>query len=419
MKKLSIIIMTFVLLFTAVACSSSASDNEAKGDADTFSDTEYNTGAYYEDTTAGGKSDGEIQDDYETKSNGELLFNTEYTVKDYCEGAIIVSKLDGKLYGLLDDRGKEILPLDYDSLSFVNKDKYIDGEENVLYLIAEREEYDIIFNVQGNEIFRSDKNLSIINFELDCDADGDSPYYFDFVAKTDTSPAKTTFYNKDGKVISEVSYSIAGSIMLSNKAFVTYNLEEFAIYNYNGDELQRIKKTVYYVCGTKSAYYLYLKDDYNDKSDKCEEVVLDADGNIVSRGGSFSSYDIGKKQNECRNEKEEADKKYNLYKSNDTWKLEDLKGNTLYEERYFDKVEFDNGENDCIGLVNGENTMCIIGKTGKMYVDFGTMEYVNKKILLISGEEKREVKEIFEGKESVIITIKSGTGYDIYYYNGN
>ena len=88
-----------------------------------------------------------------TGSKTGKLFTTEYDIEDYCENAIIVSKTDGKVYGLLDNKGKEILPLDYDDLDFVNKDEYVTSEHENLYLKAEREEFEMILVTDDGSIY--------------------------------------------------------------------------------------------------------------------------------------------------------------------------------------------------------------------------------------------------------------------------
>lgn len=68
----------------------------------------------------------------ETKTNNEnneenkidkLSFVTEYKIEDAKDGYFIVSKLDGKLYGLIDSKGKEVIPLEYDNINFPESKK--------------------------------------------------------------------------------------------------------------------------------------------------------------------------------------------------------------------------------------------------------------------------------------------------------
>ena len=90
-----------------------------------------------------------------------LLFSTEYEVQDYFNGYFIVSKLQGKLCGVIDDSGNEIIPLKYTSVVFENKKEVADGRNDELNFIAEDNGVKIHLNVNG-ELGGSCKIKSII-----------------------------------------------------------------------------------------------------------------------------------------------------------------------------------------------------------------------------------------------------------------
>lgn len=72
-------------------------------------------------------------------------FSTDYKVKDAKDGYFIVSKLDEKLYGLLDPTGDEVLPLEYDSISFPESEK-------AQAVIVKSEGKMGLYDYDGNEI---------------------------------------------------------------------------------------------------------------------------------------------------------------------------------------------------------------------------------------------------------------------------
>ena len=361
------------------------------------------------------------------------IFTTEYDIEDYCEDAIIVSKNDGKVYGLLDNNGKEILALDYDDIYFLNKDEYVNSEHTNLYLKAKREGDYTIFDISGNEILKTSDNISCLPFTLDSDSnDKDTPAFYEVVSN---SKRKYRFYNENLEPLSEVENhllnKIGDTIWLSNKCYIDWTFSDVTIYNYNGKELQHFDKGLLYKYESENAFFMYLSSEGEvpvntsilskvNPDDLLYEVILDADGNISSSGmitlGNYSKKYETNKQDSYKTNKN--NKPYNLYTTNGTYKLEDWDGNALYEERYFESLS-PSGENDCIALTNEDNQICIIGRNGIKYIDFGLLEYKEgdkDKIYMLSKNEKKEVKEIYEGKKSIIIPIKTENGFDIYYY---
>lgn len=352
----------------------------------------------------------------------EKLFTTEYDIEDYCENAIIVSKNDGKVYGLLDNNGKEILPLDYDDLDFVNKDEYVTSEHSNLYLKAEREEFEMIFDVKGNEILKSTGHLHVLHFELNSDVDDKNTQFFyeSIMAADKNTIEKYKFYNENGDFLSEVDnhVTIGDTIWLSNKCYIQWSFADMVVYNYKGEEIYRFDKGLGYKFKADNVFNMYLLA--NSEGKDLEEVIIDADGNMKSKGNiiTYNEYVNKYAAIKAENSKEIKTKKpYNLYGSNSTIKLEDWDGNALYEERYFDKLS-PNGENDCVALTNEDNQVCIVGRNGVKYIDFGLLEYdeAEKKVYMVNKEEKTEIKVIHEGKNSIIIPIERENGFDIYCY---
>ena len=83
------------------------------------------------------------------KEKQGLLFSTEYEVQDYFNGYFIVSKLQGKLWGVIDNSGNEIIPLKYTSIVFDNKKEVADGRNDELNFVAEDNGVKIHLNTNG------------------------------------------------------------------------------------------------------------------------------------------------------------------------------------------------------------------------------------------------------------------------------
>ena len=47
----------------------------------------------------------------EKNTEDNLYLTTDYKVEDYCNGYFIVSKMDGRLFGVINSKGKEVIPL--------------------------------------------------------------------------------------------------------------------------------------------------------------------------------------------------------------------------------------------------------------------------------------------------------------------
>lgn len=312
------------------------------------------------------------------------------------------------------------MPLNYDRLYFINKENYCNGYDDTPYLKAEYEGEEIILDTKGKEILRSTGTFGYMSFELDSDTTDNTPYFYESISSADkTTVEKYKFYNRKWELLSEVNNrkKIGDIIWLSNKCYIDWTVSDVIIFDYNGKEIQRFDKGLGYKFKNNDLYNIYLIILGN--KEELEEIILDSNGSIQSSGIiTFDEYLT--KYNESRTNSKKSNEKYNLYQSNGTWKLEDADGKALYEERYFERLKL-SGENDCIALTNEDNQICIIGRDGTKYVDYGVLEYVKEdgEINFISGEEKIQLeKGIFEGKNSLIIPVKGETGYDIYFYKG-
>lgn len=355
-------------------------------------------------------------------SSDRKLFTTDYDIEDYCEDAIIVSKSDGKVYGLLNNKGKEIFPLEYDEIDFVNKDEYIGGESDNLYVCTEYEGKYTVYNLKKHEIMKSENSIYSINFQLD-DAADDAPI-FKSGNKLYDEDGKERMSLPDGIYTSQLTRFISRKCCLIPKGDKVTGYG-FDIKDYNGNIIRSVDNaTLLYECTHEDKYYIgcELMNGTDEGNSVYKMYVINSDGDFAEEKKFSDSSDLHSEITEIimsRRGKHE-NKKYNLYQSNGTWKLEDLEGNALYEERYYEKLS-PNGDNDCIALTNEDDELCIIGHQGTRYIDFGVLKYDDdeKKVsMLIKKDTEVQIDEIFEGKNSIVIPVHDKEGNSIYYFSG-
>lgn len=80
----------------------------------------------------------------EKNTEDNLYLTTDYKVEDYCNGYFIVSKMDGRLFGVINSKGKEVIPLKYDEVSFII-DKRLSNREQILYCFKQAIRMKIIY----------------------------------------------------------------------------------------------------------------------------------------------------------------------------------------------------------------------------------------------------------------------------------
>lgn len=130
--------------FNIVGCNDKKADNVIMNDAP--EDTTENILEDIPEETDESRDDKEeVSDTSEIIQNTAVGFMTEYCVEDAKDGYFIVSKLDGALYGLLDSYGSEILPVEYDKISFPKS-------KEARAVIAETEGKVGVVDYSGNEI---------------------------------------------------------------------------------------------------------------------------------------------------------------------------------------------------------------------------------------------------------------------------
>lgn len=381
------------------------------------------------------EKDAVSQAEKSTIKNGSILFSTEYDIEDYCQDTFIVSKSDGRLYGVLDMKGKEIIPVKYDNIEFMNKDDVMSGSASNLYIKTTYEGENEVKDTSGKTILNGD--ISCIKYKFK-GYDKDSPFFIECKASSDVyyTGQDLKIYSEDGTLLNEFA---------SEDGERTYLYSQISKECYLLSE-SNVKK------GTAAGSYNFAVDYVSTKlCRKSNEVISEWPETTVGTGklssnqecmfsltdSSTSSICISVNENgEVLSQESfnnatgatmriltQTDKEQNLldsdtarlYSSNGTFKLEDNNGNPLYDERYYKAVNSLDGENDCTLLFDENDRCCLIDRNGILRVDYGTIEQRSNN-LYVNGQATNN--GIYEGESSVCFAVKNDNKWDIYYFNG-
>lgn len=184
-------------------------------------------------------------------------FSTEYTIENAKDGYFIVSKLDGALYGVLDSKGNEVLPLEYDRMVFPES-------RDAGAVIAEMEGNKGILDYKGNEVLS-------LEFEEIANSGVNSTRYL--VQKDGVQ----SIVNLEGTLVQELKgqYTslVANSFLLEGREPITelFSLDEEVIFSEDD---------------TKSdGSYAYILDYVNDSVGICQFTrsmdLLGSDGEEI------------------------------------------------------------------------------------------------------------------------------------------
>lgn len=318
----------------------------------------------------------------EENGNGIVLFSTKYDVEDYCQGCFIVSKNDGLLYGVLDKEGKEILPVEYDNVEFLNANEVKEGIDSQVYLKTKYEDRYTIVNAKGNEILSED--ATYLPYVLDENEKANFFYW--------ENDDKIYFYNEEGKEIMEISKRAdmdcnvialsKGSILVINtyenadSFVVEEKTDGFYLYDVNGTMLHEwgndtfLLKDYIFADEKNRKISMYTTEDNALYTKYCisENGIIDSVENV-----DFSILYEDRKENQKDEEYIGRNGDIHLFKSNDTWKLEDESGTPLYDIRYYDCTEVD----DSYFLSNEDNQVCVIDRNGDKVIDYGRIKKVD------------------------------------------
>lgn len=397
-------------------------------------------GTSYSDTTEDKKRDAEteearIEETEEMVSadlieNG-LIFSTEYEVEDYCQGCFIISKNDGLLYGVIDMKGEEILPIKYDDIEFLNKDRVKDGIDTILYLQTKYENEYTVINSMGQEIL--DKKVQIIDYKIG-ECNSESAFFREDEEEDILHTKFIRFYKEDGTLLSELNCNssyVSGTSMISPDYYLlsiaNYEQDGYKfsvlfqgtyLYDKNNEIVQewegRNVSTFYQIEGERLAFYLQGNDGSTEKwlidsagnteyqetfdSDSFEAVV--ASDMLKNTNSNRDNYNLGETGN------------IKLYLSNDTWKLEDMNGKALYDDRYYSCTK----KEECFLLSNEDNQVCMIDRNGKLIIDYGWLE-LKDDTYYFEGR-KIDSDYFFEGDDGVCFIVKNDNENQVYFFGG-
>lgn len=100
-----------------------------------------------------------------------------------------------------------------------------------------------------------------------------------------------------------------------------------------------------------------------------------------------------------------------MYTSNDTWKLEDVNGVPLYDDRYYSCCKL--GDN--FALSNENNEFCIINRNGNLLVDYGLIQ-ITGDTFTYNGHTIND-GDYFEGYDDICFIIIENGISSVYYYS--
>ena len=323
-------------------------------------------------------------DDVSKIGNGTAIFSTDYKIEGYCNGDFIVSKSDGLLYGVLDMQGKEIIPVQFDNISFMNEEEVVNGDSKNVYIKAKYEDQYSIYNEYGEKIV--DGDAKIINYKLESAEERD-PFFV-----IDDSETKKEFYSKSGQFLHDVIIPIHSNANISSEVWITpelYLLSESVsektgsydmkvsyldtvLMNINGEILQKwdgAERLNIDGCEDNN-YWFFLLDNEGSYS----KIMISETGGLLSQEDGLQQSDVAKVAvSPVMNSRDKIylgkDNENVLYTTNNTWKYEDSSGKPVYDDRYFSMRSLKN----CYLLSNSDNQVCVITKNGKKTVDYGTI----------------------------------------------
>ena len=151
MKKKLFTLLALIVCLSITGCNDEVSQNaqsESKQVQEQTNGTNHNSVEQKDSEDSVSESpanDETINNDVESVDKISTGFSTESTIEDAKDGYFIVSKLDGTLYGLLDSFGTEVIPVEYDYISFPDS-------KEAQSVIVKVEGKSGILNYEGNEI---------------------------------------------------------------------------------------------------------------------------------------------------------------------------------------------------------------------------------------------------------------------------
>lgn len=336
-----------------------------------------------------------------------LLFSTEYEVQDYFNGYFIVSKLQGKLCGVIDDSGNEIIPLKYTSVVFENKKEMADGRNDELNFIAEDNGVKIHLNANG-ELGGSCKIKSIIgaiNDERQYYAKSTSTVY---VADSTKKNILYTYSIDEGELVDFYQITDGYELLVAETGMRS---EKVYLMNKLGDAIWEKSCTTCTVQKKGDNVIIYCQDFIG----KAEIYTMDIEGNMNlvdnyykddfgihygKKPEGLVDYILGPNDNIYL--KRTGDKFYKLINKN---------GNNLAYDKY---IEISRHE-DIILLLNENQGVTMVNSEGKIVKDLKDFEWRTSE----SSDPEYLGKciyydKVFGAKDALYIVRENGEKNDVY-----
>lgn len=423
-KEIVKILMCTVLASTLLgACSTNRStqDEQKASNTEISNIVKNDTESIYEKNTE--KNTEEV-----VKKTAEdyLYLTTDYKVEDYCNGYFIVSKMDRRLFGVINSKGKEVIPLKYDEVSFYNRQEVLQqGVDTLLFHVAYQDE-EYLLDTNGEEY------NSVIEIKpLLGDADDNIKYY--------SRPLDMYYVDKE-YTNGDIEYA------MGNGKIIFYDKGKNEIGSFSAGEEDSIKE--YYQL-TKDYYLIYTNDDYiyiNNKDNstiweehktdlKVEKInnqilisygiignwnttyIFGTDGTMTETNGFYTDYTGIHKGNE-------EGKIYTLGKNDniilkrydDTWLLEG-DNEKLCNDRYFamDPIcAYDlNYEYGYFFLLNSNSKVILIDKDANI-IDTNDLFTLNDGESPYFNGVNIFDDTVISGTDALYIARQNGDKYDIY-----
>ena len=332
--------------------------------------------------------------------SGEILFSTEYDVEDYCSGCFIVSKNNSLLYGVLDMKGNEIIPVKYDNISFLNRDNILSGINDELLIQTSYEGMNSIYNVEGEEVLTTSYVVDVIKYKsVDIVNSMQACFKINY-----ENERLLKIYDDRAECIAEISYDELGCNEFESLALYPNSPNCYIMYAHTWKSEKTGSNSVHVTLAEKNIFVLNsnfeIKESYYNVELAASDTyyfrginyfyILDTD-NIYKKIGAnnnaeiesieeFSDYEKFKESvgshimNEITADNENIVLGNNtLYKSNNTWKLTNGAGNPIYDDRYYGCFR----EDDTYLLVNEDNEICVIDNKGNMVINYGVLTCEN------------------------------------------
>lgn len=373
-----------------------------------------------QDVKMSDKQDIKVSDkqEKETENVKNATLQTEYHIEDYENGYLIVSKSDGLLYGVIDRNNKNIIPVEYDEITFEGTDL----KSGKQFFCAKYEDKYTLFDNQGEKLIENADNI-ISKAEYETMISSDVPLLF-----KSKSDGQINFYTESGIEKGVIKFedddidifSFERSVKINQYEEVNENLVLIStfnsstgvfnsyLYNYEGKLLKTWDKCAFKHCNTRgdsgNEYYVYMQSgDW-----ETDKIYIDQAGNCkivdhYTKDTWMDEYNRNEKKVQINTYPYHVgtNKENTISWSNGTWKYQTASGDIVYDARYYSCLKIDTAY-----LLSNENKeACVITENGKKVLDYGNITYEGDENYYYQ-DIKLDDKNFFSDFKSVCIVTK-------------